>query len=429
MKTRIILAVLILIAAPSVFAQCQESNPSADFPQDSGAVYRIYMPESSCWNGDLVIYAHGFVPAQEPVAIPEDQLVADDGTSVPALVNALGFAFAVTSYSTNGLAVLQGLADVRDLVDRFEEKVSKPRFVYIVGPSEGGLVTTLAIERFPSVFDGGVAACGPIGEFQYQLNYFANFRLLFDYFFPRVLPGGPTQVPPDLENNWEEVYAPLVSAAIAAKPSATSQLLRVANAPVGSDPATIEETVLGLLRYNAVATNDAFRKLGGSPFDNRGTLYLGSSNDLKLNFTIPRYTPDPAALAALQPYQTSGALVRPLITMHTTGDPIVPYAHEFIYRLKTYATGSSANRLNLPIFRYGHCAFNAGELVISFALMLLKAQGPASLSAMPSSMLPAEKLEAARSLVLEESTNPMPASGRSSDRPDFSRPRSANALR
>jgi hypothetical protein len=427
MNTRTVLAALLLVAAPSAFAQCLESNPSGDFPQDSGAIYRIYMPEESCWNGDLVIYAHGFVPAQEPIAIPENQLVADDGTSVPGLVNALGFAFAVTSYSTNGLAVLQGLADVRDLVDRFEEKVSKPRFVYIVGPSEGGLVTTLAVERFPSVFDGGVAACGPIGDFHLQLNYFANFRLLFDYFFPNLLPGGPTQVPAELENDWEEVYAPLVSAAIAAKPSATNQLLRVANAPVGSDPSTIEETVLGLLRYNAVATNDAFLKLGGSPFDNRNTLYLGSSNDLKLNLTIRRYSPDPAALAALPPYQTAGALARPLITMHTTGDPIVPYPHEFLYRLKTYATGSGASRINLPITRYGHCAFTGEELVVSFALMLLKSQGLSALSALPSSLLPADKLDAARSLV-EPPTKPTPAAGRSSDQLPLATPRSAGPL-
>ena len=405
--------VLLAAAASAAGAQCLESNASGDFPQESGALYRIYMPEAPCWNGDLVIYAHGFVPASEPIAIPEDQLVASDGTSVPGLVNSLGFAFAVTSYSTNGLAVLQGLEDVRDLVDRFEDHVANPRFVYIVGPSEGGLVTTLAVERYPAVFDAGVAACGPIGDFPAQLNYFANFRLLFDYFFPGLLPGGPTQVPPELEENWAQIYAPIVRDAIAAKPSATDQLLRVANAPIGSDPATIEETVLGLLRYNAEATTDAFLKLGGSPFDNRSTLYLGSANDLKLNLTIPRYSPDPAAVSAVRSYQTSGALARPLITLHTTGDPIVPYGHEFVYRLKTYQAGSGSQRINIPIVRYGHCQFTQDELVIAFGLMLLKSQGLSALSALTGAAITPDQ---AREIQSHASSSPSTklGSGRSS---------------
>src|SRR5262245_58858423 len=85
-------------APPTTTVTCEP-----DGVQASGAIYRICMP--AVWNGDLVLYAHGYVGAGEPVAIPENQLSLPDGTSVPGIVNALGFAFATTSYSTNGLAV------------------------------------------------------------------------------------------------------------------------------------------------------------------------------------------------------------------------------------------------------------------------------------------------------------------------------------
>src|SRR5512139_1716815 len=75
------------------------------------------------WNGDLVVYAHGYVPdLGQPVAIPEDQLDFD-GVYLPDLINSMGYAFAVTSYSVNGLAVPEGVADVRDLVSVFKHTV------------------------------------------------------------------------------------------------------------------------------------------------------------------------------------------------------------------------------------------------------------------------------------------------------------------
>jgi len=124
------------------------------------------MPQPSCYNHELVIYAHGYVDAYQPVAIPEDQLNLPGGGSIPQLVTSLGFAFATTSYSRNGLAVLEGVQDVRDLVEVFKTKYGNPTRVYLVGPSEGGLVTAKSIETYPGVYAGGVAACGPIGDFR-----------------------------------------------------------------------------------------------------------------------------------------------------------------------------------------------------------------------------------------------------------------------
>ena len=100
---------------------------------------------------DLVVFAHGYVaPTVGPPQIPWDQLFLPDGTSIPGIVMGQGFAFATTSYRDDGLAVVEGVEDVKVLA----QYVSGPRpvpldHVYLVGASEGGLVTTLAVEQAP----------------------------------------------------------------------------------------------------------------------------------------------------------------------------------------------------------------------------------------------------------------------------------------
>ena len=188
-------------------------------------------PRPGLWNGDLVVFAHGYVSPEEPVGIPEDQLSLPDGTSLPGIVNALGFGFATTSYSKNGLAVLPGVADVRDVVDVFVDEQGPPRHTYLVGASEGGLVTALAVERSPEVFSGGVAACGPVGDFRRQINYWGDFRALFDLYFPGLLPGDAVHVPQSVRDEWTSTYVPRITMAFAARPAALDQLLRVSRAP------------------------------------------------------------------------------------------------------------------------------------------------------------------------------------------------------
>src|SRR5262245_32343925 len=191
---------LLVLACSFLAWLCASARPAAaacdpDGIQESGAVYRICMPPAGQWNGRLVIWAHGYVSFDKPVSIPEDQLHLPDGTSIPDIVNALGFAFATTSYSVNGTAVRQGLADVTDLVSVFAAAKGPASRVYLVGASEGGLVTALAVEQHPDLFAGGLATCGPIGSFPLQVAYIGDFRVLFDYFFPDLLPGDPGHVP------------------------------------------------------------------------------------------------------------------------------------------------------------------------------------------------------------------------------------------
>jgi len=329
------------------------------------------------WNGDLVVFAHGYVaPTDGDPVIPWDQLELPDGTSLPAIVTGLGFAFATTSYSDDGLAIVDGVRDVEDLVRYFKGLHPDTDHVYLTGASEGGLVTTLAVEQAPDVFSGGLAACGPVGDFRRQLDYLGDFRVLFDYFFPRLIPGDATNAPDISQEQWDTVYVPAITAALRARPARLDALLRVGRAPFDpNEPQTKIEAALGILWYQVFATNDAKAKLGGNPFDNSRRLYLGSGNDFWLNLLVDRFHADRPALAAIEAaYQTSGELAAPLITLHTAADPIVPYWHEPLYSLKAL-TRSGLRHVNLPVFRYGHCSFRAEEALVGLVLLVLKVEG------------------------------------------------------
>jgi pimeloyl-ACP methyl ester carboxylesterase len=342
----------------------------ADGTLDGGALYRVCFPAS--WNGDLVVYAHGYVRPDLPVALPSDVI---GGVPVSAAVNALGYAFATTSYRANGLVADVAVDDLVELDETVRARYRPdPSRTYIVGFSEGGLVAALTLEREPGAYAGALAACGPIGDFAFQIDYLGDFRAVFDYLFPGVLPGSPVLSPVELQQNWESVYVPAVTSALLGDPVATAELLSVTNAPVDlTDPQTIGETVIGLLWYSVYATNDAQVRLGGQPYDNTTRAYAGSADDAALNAGIARFVAEPAARAALQRFETTGQITRPMVTLHTTGDPIVPAAHQGLYGAKVAAAGAGALLDADAVGRYGHCTFEQGELVAAFNTLVDRA--------------------------------------------------------
>lgn len=370
------LLLALLAVAPAAYAA---SVCGSDTTLPSGAEVRICMSDSMTWNGDLIVWAHGYVDVTKPVEIPESHLcIGDSGVCIPTIANALGFGFVTTSYRNNGI-VLTGVEDVLDAVDAFRAAHGDPGKVFVLGASEGGLVTTLAVERRPDVFAGGVAACGPIGDFRKQVGYFGDFRVLFDYFFPGVLPGSATDIPPELMQGWDARWNDQIKPVVfdAANAGKLAQLLKTAMAPWDmNDPSTQETTVEDALWYSVFATNDLVGKVGGQPFDNVGRQYMGSDDDAALNAAVQRVTADPAALAAMDlQLETAGVLEKPLVALHTVKDQQVPYMQELFYGRKLRASDTMSLRFLFPAFRYGHCNFKPWEALLSLAILLNKAQG------------------------------------------------------
>jgi hypothetical protein len=340
-------------------------QPCVDSVLPGGALSRYCIPLG--WNGQLVVFAHGHVDASQPKAFYH--LSLPDGTSLPDLVQSLGFGFATTSYRQNGLAILEGVDDIRELVAQFRTYYTVPLRTYITGVSEGGLVTALLAEQSPELFDAALSTCGPIGNFRAQIDYFGDFRVLFDYFFPGVIPGSLIAVPPAVMANWTTVYVPAIVTALASNPGRALELMRVTKAAFDpANPSTIATTAVNALAYNVFSASDATQKLGGTPFGNRLRWYSGSNNDLRLNLRVARFSASPVAVRAMRAYTTSGDLSIPLVTLHTTGDEVVPFWHEFVYLGKVSPTGRG-RFLPLPLVRYGHCNFNAGDVLGAFLLM------------------------------------------------------------
>ncbi|PYR77264.1 MAG: hypothetical protein DMF87_16520 [Acidobacteria bacterium] len=318
---------VLLVAAPAR----ADSLCDPDGFQGSGSIYRICMPAPAEYNGMLVVWAHGFQDAGSPVAIPEDQLCFTSTFCLPSVLNGLGFAFATNSYSKTGLAVLQGKDDVVDLVRIFAQTKGQPSKVYLVGASEGGIITTLAVEQRTDLFAAGLAACGPIGSFPLQINYFGDARATFEYFFPGLIPGDPFHPDLGLTAIWSDYYTNTVEPIVfqSSNRHLLDQWVRAAKLPFDADNYldTVRVSARDVLRYSVVNVNDAAATLGGFPFDNRSRWYTGSDNDLLLNI--------------------------------------------FVQRVGAIASGAWLTRhLNIPIDRFEHCNFTQDEALFAFAVML-----------------------------------------------------------
>jgi pimeloyl-ACP methyl ester carboxylesterase len=329
-------------------ASCQDS------PLPSGAKARVCLP--AAWS-DLLLYVPGF-----STTAGFRNLELPDGTSLPDVVNGLGLAFATTDVGLTG--------DVRELLDALPTLAGRaPSRIILAGASRGGLVATLLAEQQPNRFAGLLALCAPIGDFRSQVDYFGDFRVVFDALFPGVLPPSPIQIPQQLIDGWQTTYAPAVTAQLQTSPALAADLIAATNAPVDrSTPQTLAtttlSTTLGVLWYNVFATNGTRAQLGGNPYSNQGRVYAAANGQ-----PIPgvaRFDADPQALAAGAAEETSGRIWPPMVILHTTGDEIVPVWHAERYRVKAERAGF-ASRVSVQIVeRYGHCTFRSDEVLLAF---------------------------------------------------------------
>src|SRR4051794_30473867 len=131
-----------------------------------GAGYRVEVPQNG--NGELVLYAHGFRGAGLELTV--------SNPPIRQYLIAHGYAWAASSYATNGYDVTQGVKDTHDLGTLFNGLVGHPSRVYFTGTSMGGHITGVAIEQYPNAYVGAMPMCGVMGD-----------NKLFDYFIENHL--------------------------------------------------------------------------------------------------------------------------------------------------------------------------------------------------------------------------------------------------
>jgi pimeloyl-ACP methyl ester carboxylesterase len=376
-RTHVVRLSLVAAAAWAVPAAAASAQTHASGAIGPGSTYEIDAPAS--WNGDLVLYAHGIVQADQPVAAPAMQ---DGFSQFRSALLASGYAVAASSFSSNGWSLDDAVRRTHQLRGIVEEKIGQPRRVYLAGHSMGALAITRIVEEFAGQYDGALPMCGPLGGALRELQYAGDARVTFDAYFPGVLPGSAFDVPAGtqylspFEPGGPSALFLQVYAAIAANPQKTVQWAAAAKLPYASatELGTSALYVVGfVLRY----TNDFIERVNGKmPFDNRLTSYrVDITNDLatnnylsaQLNDAVVRYDADQAALNYYgRNYEPSGRIGVPVLTLHTSRDPGIPAWHEDRFKEVVGLAGRADFLSQRSFNRFGHCAFTPAEVTTAF---------------------------------------------------------------
>ena len=376
-RTLVVCVLILTLAAASspVGAAGAASSLAAleEFGVSNGAQYAMFVP--AAWTGRLVLYAHGFVDPAAPIALP-DVAPADVAPWVVQLRETLlsaGYAVAYSSYAENGWAVKDGAARTHELRELFIGRFGAPTHVYVMGRSLGGLITVFLAENFPASYQGALALCAPAGGGRLETDYIGNVRVLFDFYFPGVIPGDVLHVP-EMEYSADSPVVKAIVAAILANPHKAVALASVDQITLPFT--TLGQLVLSIVRpigYNIRGTNDLLARTGGqSPFGNVGVWYtrLGLIDPF-LNVGVGRFAAQAGGIRYLNDYyQTRGTLAIPLVTLHTTQDPDVPFFHERAYAKIVAAARTSKWLAQQSVQRYGHCNVAPAEVATTLSRLV-----------------------------------------------------------
>ena len=336
----------------------------------TGSTYRLICPED--WNGDLVIYAHGYAfPETEP-ALPDED---DPGFVVlrDAIVD-MGYGMAFSSYSETGWALQKAVIESRQLRGLFTAEYGRPDRTFLMGLSMGGAIVTNMAEKNPSLYDGVMQMCGVVGGTDMAAEYVYNVRLLFDCYYPGVLPGTAFDIPDDL--HWTTVQY-LAFMALMENPMPAFEMAGVdpLNIQYASPEELVEAILWGLIFHTVAGEDFIDRTHGHNFFDNTEVWYSGSSDDEALNACVVRRAATPDALNYMRRwYEPTGKLKIPAVSIHTTRDMVVQIFHEYDYLAKVQAAGYEDNLVQHYIDRFGHCTFTLEEMLAAFTELTAMAE-------------------------------------------------------
>lgn len=342
---------------------------------DDGQAYRIEVPDD--WNGELVVYAHGFRGTDLEVYVDSPQLREHFVEQ--------GYAWAASSYQTNFYDVEQGVEDSHDMIARFAELVPESDElgqVIMHGPSMGGHITGVAIERYPASFDAAYPVCGVLGDLA-----------LFDYFIDANVTAAAltdTEIgyaeyaadPSDYGKIVDEQIEPELFTSRPTKPTPTGQTWAAAvqqrsggNRPgfagafgywnaFGFDPIPQVPFLFGV--YPGLSAGTA-GVADGNVAGNRDTVYQLDDNpalsaaEQTLNADVLRVDEDPTASGI--PTIVGDPDV-PVLSLHGLGDLFVPFSMEQIYADE--AQDNDKPFVSRAIRSTEHCDFSDGELAKGF---------------------------------------------------------------
>ena len=342
-----------------------------------GAAFKIVVPTN--WNGDLVIWNHGF-------SLSQVEQVTELGP-LSAVQLSEGYAIAASGYQQFGWALFQTKKDLQNMMKVFKANFHKPKRIFISGASLGGIVTDQAVE---TAHLGNVVGAYPIcGVHGGSVNWNAalDIRLLYDVICANTpgaaIPGGAMGLPAPGFPNYSFGFAELVTAVNACMgvslPPASRTVQQSANLSQFLSVTKLPE--------NFVLTDMGFALFGLSnlifdPAKLKGAQAVGNA---KVNYdnggvvdqNIARVTPDSKAAKKLNKnYIATGKVKKTkVVSLHTDKDGLVIVENENFYA----ALVPPAN-LTTAIVKEDtptHCGFNMAETQAGWeALRAWVAGGP-----------------------------------------------------
>jgi len=341
----------------------------------AGAAYRIEVPGN--WNGELVVYAHGFRGNPWPVELR----VTDPPIREHLIAN--GYAWAASSYRTNGYVPGIAAQDSLLLKGLFQKLVGSPQRTYLYGTSMGGHAAMISAEFYPRAYDAILSECGNVAGpelFDFYIGAAAAAEFISGVNFASLQPSGPTL--PEVGLAVLVKTAPILGSVDQPTEKGSQLLSVIANLSGGPRPFFREGEARDLATQLAVGSIPLI--YGDSPdlstapllkaTGNQATQYtiapgLGLS-DSALNAGVRRLTPDPSFRNRFGPYAElaplTGEIEVPVIQIKGTGDLFVPISMERRYLALAKAAGTSNLLVQRAIRAPGHCNFSQAERTRAF---------------------------------------------------------------
>ncbi|PWI20140.1 hypothetical protein DI272_42775 [Streptomyces sp. Act143] len=359
----------------------------------SGAAYMMDVPAS--WNGTVLLFSHGYTPGPANPA----RNVTDDTTK--SLLLDQGYALIGSSYATTGWAVTDAVPDQLATLSLFTDRFGTARRTLAWGQSYGGLVTTAIAERHADRIDGSLSLCGlvhgGVANWNNTLDPVFALKTLLAPDADIPLTGLPDQA---TATNAADALTGAVDAAQTTDRGRARIALAAAlhnipgwNQPTQPRPAETDwdarqanqyAAIKGLLKTAAFNwRQEAETRAGGNMSWNTGVDYarlLGKSSvrkevtelykkaglslkaDLGALDRAPRISADPTAVAWMGGTSSfTGRLTKPQLSVHTTGDALVPVQTESALKRAVTAAGASHLLRQAYVDNAGHCTFSPAE--------------------------------------------------------------------
>jgi pimeloyl-ACP methyl ester carboxylesterase len=328
----------------------------------NGAGYRIEVPKN--WNGELVLYAHGYRGQGLELTVTNPDRLRKH-------LLEKGYAWAASSYSTNGYDVAQGVKDTHALGNLFKGMVGNPTRTYITGHSMGGHITAVLAEQYAKSYTGAFPMCGVTGDTD-LFDYFTSYNLVAQALIGvekenQVFPADTayaTETVPKIQAQMEfKKFADFNP--LAKKLKAVTRNLTGGDRPL-FDLAfesykvfllgqNTTDSSYGVAAGNVVNTTDLVYQLDNDP--------ALSAEEKALNDSVRRVASSPQSkqqgLTGIP--KVTGDIKIPVLAMHDIGDLFVPFSMEQAYAERVKANGKSDLFVPRAIRGIAHCDFTVQE--------------------------------------------------------------------